>query len=140
MERVSGRVLVVDDDPEMRALLKRRLNRLGAAVDEADNFLDATHLLDGQPYDLVLCDFNIIDRTRPRGHHHGGRILEHARRVQPNLPFYFVSGLFSMITPEMQRTYLELANGFVEKPVSREKIAEIVTLHLKAADAREDVP
>ncbi len=140
MECVSGRVLVVDDDSEMRNLLRRRLTRMGAVVDEADNYVDATRCLDRTSYDLVLSDFNIVDQTKLRGHLHGGKILEYARRVQPTVPFYFVSGLFSMVTPEVQRRYLELASGFMEKPVSREKIEEIVKLHLTSAHAAEGTP
>lgn len=50
------RVLVVDDEPDIRALLKLLLTGKGYLVDEAGNGSDAVKLAQGQDYDLVILD------------------------------------------------------------------------------------
>ena len=52
-----GRLLVVDDDPTNRDLLRRRLERLGCAVAVAEHGRQALVMLLGtSPFDLVLLD------------------------------------------------------------------------------------
>lgn len=53
----SPAILVVDDVPENRDLLMRRLQRLGfSQMDEATNGLEALAAIDSKTYDLVLLD------------------------------------------------------------------------------------
>ena len=51
-----ARVLVVDDTPENRDLLSRRMTREGHAVTLAENGREAMEILRAQPFDLVLLD------------------------------------------------------------------------------------
>jgi CheY-like chemotaxis protein len=51
-----GRLLVVDDDPSNRDLLRRRLERLGCSVGVADHGRQALEMLGASPFDLVLLD------------------------------------------------------------------------------------
>ncbi|MDE6268818.1 MAG: response regulator [Muribaculaceae bacterium] len=53
--RASVRILVVDDDPEIRAYLREVLAPQGR-VDEAVNGEDALHKIADTPYDLILSD------------------------------------------------------------------------------------
>lgn len=53
---MSPRVLVVDDEPQLRRVLVRFFARLGFAVDAAGDGLEALDLLERRTYDLVLCD------------------------------------------------------------------------------------
>jgi len=57
----SPRVLVADDDPQMRRLVKAVLAREGLQVSEAADGLDALELVGQQPFDLI-----ILDLTMPR--------------------------------------------------------------------------
>lgn len=59
----SARVLVVDDESEIRRLLQMQLKRRGYTVDTADGALNARRMLSEQPYDLVICDFRMPDGT-----------------------------------------------------------------------------
>jgi sigma-B regulation protein RsbU (phosphoserine phosphatase) len=54
--RISGRVLIVDDNGENRALLERQLSRQGHAVTVAADGREALDFLAKQPFDLVLLD------------------------------------------------------------------------------------
>lgn len=57
VSRREGRILVVDDQAENRALLNRRLKRLGYTVAEAIDGLSALEYLAKNETDLVLLDF-----------------------------------------------------------------------------------
>jgi two-component system, OmpR family, response regulator MprA len=52
----SQRILVVDDDPEMLSLMRRRLAYAGYAVDEAATGEDALAAVADRPPDLVILD------------------------------------------------------------------------------------
>lgn len=52
-------VLVVDDDPLMRKVLTRRLERLGHTVREAEDGRQALDILRAEPVDLVLTDLRM---------------------------------------------------------------------------------
>lgn len=52
----QGRILVVDDDDDIRRLVSRSLERHGYAVDVACDALEAENLLARRPYDLIVLD------------------------------------------------------------------------------------
>lgn len=56
------RVLIVDDEPQIRALLTRWLTRWGYAVTDAGSATEALDLMAAQPVDVVVCDIGMPDR------------------------------------------------------------------------------
>lgn len=56
---MSATVLIVDDVPLMRALLKRFLSNAGYLTLEAENGAAAMAILDGRHIDLVVCDLQM---------------------------------------------------------------------------------
>jgi len=54
--RRGSRILVVDDDPDIRALANRALIQDGHIVIEASGGREALALIDSQPFDLLLLD------------------------------------------------------------------------------------
>jgi len=59
--RTRMRLLLVEDDPDLVALIKGDLVKAGFAIDVANNGVDAEHLGNTEPYDAV-----ILDRARRR--------------------------------------------------------------------------
>jgi DNA-binding response OmpR family regulator len=57
------RILLVEDDPRLGPRLKSDLARRGYAVDLADNGLDAEHLGLEEPYDAVILDLGLPERS-----------------------------------------------------------------------------
>jgi DNA-binding response OmpR family regulator len=55
------RILLVEDDPQIRALLALVLRREGYETDEADTVAGAMTLLDSGSYDLALVDWRVPD-------------------------------------------------------------------------------
>lgn len=70
------RLLLVEDDPTLRAQLRADLEEAGYAVDEADNGRDAQFLGDTEAYDAVVLDLGlpqldgltVLKRWRDAGH------------------------------------------------------------------------
>jgi CheY-like chemotaxis protein len=57
------RILLVEDDPELRLLLEHVLLGAGYRVDTAATVASAYELLAGPPYDLILADGRLEDGT-----------------------------------------------------------------------------
>src|SRR5262245_1254209 len=55
-EPTNGKILVVEDDPDIRSILQRFLARRGYAVKAAENGAEALELLAHEPVDLILSD------------------------------------------------------------------------------------
>ena len=53
------RILLVEDDPTLRAQLRAGLQDAGYVVDEADNGRDAKHLGETEPFDAVVLDLGL---------------------------------------------------------------------------------
>jgi DNA-binding NtrC family response regulator len=78
------RVLVVDDDAEMRALLRRTLEFDGHHVTELDRGSHVVETLRGTPFDLVILDKEMPGLT-------GMDLLPILRREFPNVPVVLVT-------------------------------------------------
>ena len=59
--RDSLLVLVVDDDEDLRVLVRKSLTRAGHRVIEADNGIEGLELIGNQTPDLVVLDLNMPD-------------------------------------------------------------------------------
>ena len=53
------RVLLVEDDPTLRAQLRTGLQEAGYVVDEADNGRDGHHLGASEAFDAVILDLGL---------------------------------------------------------------------------------
>ncbi len=75
MEATVKRILVVDDEENMRHMLSLLLGREGFVVEGADNGAEALERLRQGPFDLILCDLKMpvmdglsfLDACRERG-------------------------------------------------------------------------
>jgi PAS domain S-box-containing protein len=95
--RAGGRrrALVVDDEPALRRMLQRLLERRGFAADIAEDGRVATSLLEQNRYDVIFSDVQMPNMG-------GTALLEWIRKRQftPALTFVFVMG--GLVTPELQ--------------------------------------
>jgi len=71
------RALIVEDEPNTRALLRALLEREGCAVDEADDGDEAMELLDRVDYGVILLDI-VLPRVS------GTTVMEHLDRSNPS--------------------------------------------------------
>jgi CheY-like chemotaxis protein len=80
-----ARVLVIDDDEEIRVLVKHMLVGAGHAVDEALDGVEGLRLFGLNPPDLVLTDINMPGLD-------GHAVIEAIRVLHPEVPIIAVSG------------------------------------------------
>jgi CheY-like chemotaxis protein len=80
-----ARILIVDDEPQMRRLLREALERAGYSVDEAcDGLLALVRFAEHQP-DLVITDLIMPQRE-------GLETIQTLRRKCPKVPIIAISG------------------------------------------------
>lgn len=87
VKRGSGRVLVVDDEEAIIAMLRRVLPHRGYDAVCCTSPVEAVALFDAAPYDF---DVVVTDRTMPRMT--GEALAEHVHAVRPELPVIMCSG------------------------------------------------
>jgi CheY-like chemotaxis protein len=100
------RILVADDEPSVRATVKRLLDRRGAEVVVAADGAEARDRLAEGEYHLVLFDVMMPELT-------GYQLLPIARRLQPAAKVMLMSG-YSEHTRRVGRD--EEPDSFLEKP------------------------
>ena len=106
-------VLVVDDDPLVRASTVSMFEELGLVVFDAYNGRDALRLLSHRPeIGLLFADVRMPSMAGPE-------LAEAARRLRPDLKVVFTSGYVDAIAlpPDMI---------FVPKPVTKDALARAV--------------
>ena len=86
VERIGERLLVVDDDPDLRALAVDFLQTAGHSVTAAGSGAEGLALLrSGERIDLVLVDYAMPGMS-------GAEFVRAARQIVPSLPVIYVSG------------------------------------------------
>src|SRR4030065_711772 len=102
------RILVVEDDEEMRSFLKDFIEAEGFEIDSASNGSDAFRILVRELFDLVITDIRMPGLT-------GLDILPGIRRLQPEAPIIVITAFGS---EEVHRRALERgATAYLEKPL-----------------------
>jgi CheY-like chemotaxis protein len=81
-----ARVLIVDDDPNVRELIELALGGQGDDVDSVESGRAALERLAQHAYDLVVCDLHMPNRDGPAVY----RAI--ARRPPPRPAFLFITG------------------------------------------------
>jgi two-component system chemotaxis response regulator CheY len=116
----SLRVLVVDDQPSMRGLIRSYLRKLGfESIDEAPSGSAALNELGMRPYNLVISDFNMDNGS-------GLDLLKNMRMhpVLKRVPVIMVTGNADGET--VTSVVKAGVNGYVVKPVSLEALKQRV--------------
>ena len=118
----TGRLLIVEDEPMVRAVAERALERQGYTVETASDGEEALALFaEGKHYDLIVSDVVMPNMDGPT--------MARALRVQrPDMRILFMSGY----AEEQLRTSIDLDKvAFLPKPFSVQQIAEAVRSALK---------
>ena len=113
------KVLIVDDNRDVLASLRRTLRRCAFSLFCVDTAQDALHLLETESFDLLLSD---IDMPGMDGH----ALMERARALQPTMIRVFVTGAGSMDAAVRAINEGEV-HRFVRKPFDAENLRQLVT-------------
>ena len=101
-------LLLVEDKAELRAMLRKALERMGYTVDEAADGSAAIEKLRARRYLLVLSDLKLPGNS-------GIEVLREAKRAEPTLPVMLVTAYGSV--EEAVTAMKEGAFDFIQKPV-----------------------
>ena len=112
------RVLVVDDDGPVRAVLARQLEALGVQVTTAAGGAQAIVRLDAERFDALFLDLDMPGVT-------GLDVLLHVQRAAPRMPVVVVTG-----TLEAER--IEGAMKVLGKPIDSGALGEALRQALEA--------
>jgi CheY-like chemotaxis protein len=117
-------VLVVDDDRDIRYILRQWLENLGALVREANDGLDALAQVERSRPDLIICDV-----AMPRLD--GCRVVERLK-ADPALARIPVIALTGLDAPDTVLRTLEAGfDGHLVKPITKDILAAQLDRYLK---------
>jgi two-component system NtrC family response regulator len=109
--------MMIEDDREMRSLLKDFLEEEGFATDSASNGVDALQMLSKDHFDLVITDIRMPGLT-------GLDILPRIRRLKPEIPIIVMTAYGS---DDVRRRSLERgATIYLEKPIHLSKLRAVI--------------
>jgi two-component system chemotaxis response regulator CheY len=125
----NGRVLVVDDEPDVRNVIKRILTKAGYDVIEAEDGEKAIEAIN-EGENPVLLNVIISDIRMPKMN--GIEAINYFQQQWPRVPIIVLTGI-----PDMKMAIGFLKKGVVDylvKPVEPEKLTRAVA---KALEQRE---
>jgi DNA-binding response OmpR family regulator len=106
------RILLVEDDPDVRPILELVLREAGYEVDAVVTVAAAKALLDSQPYDLVVTDGRLPDG-------HGVQVADKAAAM--GIPRFILTGYLFQSSPADLRRHEHLM-----KPVRPSELVDAV--------------
>jgi CheY-like chemotaxis protein len=122
-----NRVLVIDDEADLRNLIGAVLGRQGIHVEEAANGQEGLRKAHENPPDLILCDLNMPVMS-------GVETLIECRRdaALRSVPFLVITGMMQDV--DLAGLAKAGAAGLLVKPFGTALLVETVTAHLKGAE------
>jgi DNA-binding NtrC family response regulator len=109
----KGKVLVIDDEADIREGLEALLTSEGFAVDLAHNGTEGLEKLENASYDLALLDLMMPDKS-------GMEVLEEVRKRDRDTPIFMITAYGSV---EAAVNALKLgANDYFSKPWDNDKL------------------
>jgi EAL domain-containing protein (putative c-di-GMP-specific phosphodiesterase class I) len=127
-----ARVLIVDDEPELREAYAALLQHAGYAVETANGGKTAVAILDKEHFDVILTDISMPDMD-------GLQVLKTVRERDLDVPVVLMTG-----NPQVETAVQALEQGalrYLMKPIREDAlcqtVADAVRLHKLAALKRE---
>ncbi len=121
-----ARILVIDDEPQIRLLLRMILEEDGHAVVEAANGLAAMQRWQEAPASLVITDILMPDKD-------GLEVIAELRRRSPQTPIIAISGGSLAMPVRMLDIAGRLGAAYtVDKPFAVETMRQLVSSALAA--------
>ncbi len=109
----KGRILVIDDEAEIRESLEALLDLEGYQVDLAQNATEGERRFESRAYDLVLLDLMMPDKS-------GMEVLRDIRERDRHTPIFMITA-YGTVEAAVQAVKLG-ANDYLPKPWDNEKL------------------
>lgn len=116
------KILVVDDEPSVRYMVKEMIEPVGYDVIEAANGVEASNICKEVPVDLIVTDIVMPDKN-------GIDLIMELKKEYPNIPVIAISG-GGGITGRYD--YLEIARlvgakNILKKPFTMEEVCLLIS-------------
>lgn len=117
MSRRPKRILVVDDDPDIRQVLLDRMSSFGYVVETAINGREALDALRRGGFDGMLLDMRMPEID-------GFEVLRRTRKTHPDLPVVVVTAL--SVQQQAAQAVAEGARAYLLKPFDASQLKQVV--------------
>jgi DNA-binding NtrC family response regulator len=128
-EEISGRILIIDDDPHFLRVLQRILSGEKFMVTATSNPCDAVGLLRSGTFELIICDLRMPDCD-------GLNILQAIRGAGNEIPVIILTAYGEV------DTYLEAMNAgateYLNKPIKSDELVQVVRNCLRKGNYRRN--
>ncbi|NWD09288.1 sigma-54-dependent transcriptional regulator [Pseudomonas gingeri] len=125
------KILIVDDEPDIRELLEITLGRMKLDTQSARNVGEAREKLARDSFDLCLTDMRLPDGT-------GLELVQHIQQRHPQVPVAMITAYGSLDTAI--NALKSGAFDFLTKPVDLARLRELVASALRLPVAGEKPP
>ncbi len=119
------RLLIVDDDPDIRAEIAEYLADKGYHATQAENGDEALAAFRAQPFDAVITDIKMA-------HGSGPKLARNLRAIDAGLPIIFITGHHSGVGFDKDHELGAIIT--LKKPIKLRELAGLVARQLKPAD------
>jgi two-component system, NtrC family, response regulator HydG len=123
-------IIIIDDDVDICALLKRFFERKGYAVSTAFKAQEGLELIRVNSYDVLLTDFRLPDMD-------GLEVIKNVRKIKSDLPIIVITG-YSDVAQAIKAIRLG-AYEYVTKPIYPEEILLHVQKAITSKSAAKEV-
>ncbi|TFB13056.1 response regulator [Candidatus Marinimicrobia bacterium MT.SAG.4] len=106
-------ILVVDDEPVYRKVMKRLLIKEGHRVTLAEDGIDGLRILKNKEFDIVLTDINMPNMN-------GWDFLRNIEELYPDIPAAIITGLSGQ--EKIHSEERSMAKRILKKPISFSEI------------------
>ncbi len=115
-----ARILIIDDEDELRSMLRQMLEQAGHEVTEAVNGAEGIQLYEQDTHDLIITDIIMPEKE-------GVETIIALRRADPDLPIIAISGGGRLEATDFLTMTKKLgARRTLSKPFRRDQLLEAV--------------
>jgi len=124
---ITGRILIIDDEPNILEVMSRALRRRGYAMDAAGSGVLGLDLLGENEYDLIVCDLCMPGMN-------GQEFYQQVKALNADLARHMIFTSGDLISPQSQRFIKENELAFIPKPFNLNDLIDLIqtTLVLQA--------
>ena len=121
-------ILVIDDEPEMRAALSHSLTRNGYEVEIASSGIEALEKFKNDDFEVVITDIKMPVMS-------GMQVLEQIKKISPHIPVIMMTAYGTI--DNAVKAMKEGASDYIIKPFSSETLEETVRKVYERSENRE---
>jgi len=124
-----ARILIIEDDEEMRSLLEDFLKDEGYETDSVNSGSEAFGKLAREPFDLVITDIRMPGLS-------GFDVLSAVKKFQLEIPVIVITAFGG--EEVYRRSMARGADGYLEKPIHFHKLRNLIQELVSAKERREE--